>query len=45
MGIRHGGGVSGIWVGSPEVEEAMGGGDGVESGEGEERERESEPLI
>lgn len=31
--------------GGPEVEEAVGGGDGVEAGEGEEGEGEFEPLI
>lgn len=38
-------GISGILIRSPEVEKAVGGGDGVEGGEGEEREGESEPLI
>lgn len=44
LGILGGSG-SGSVGGCPEIEEAVGGGDGVEAGEGKEREGEFEPLI
>lgn len=44
LGILGGGGAGSVG-GGPEVEEAVGGGDGVEAGEWEEGEREFEPLM